>query len=93
MSDLSKIDIQQTPLLPNGEEGYPTDIRCRVRDFLGVMEFNFRSFVVAKERIFLLEAVYLAGVGFSALEKEGVFLSLWESGYKIQFVSLIFLRY
>lgn len=68
----SKIDIQQTPLLPNGEVSYPTDIHCKVRDFSGVMEFNFRSFMVAKVKESSCWSPYiLAGVGFFGAGGEG----------------------
>lgn len=89
----SKIDIQQMPLLPVEEVSYPTDIHCRVRDFSKVMEFDFRSFMVAKVKESLGWSLYiLAGEFFRRWRRREYFYP-FGNGYKIQFISLIFLRY
>lgn len=44
----SKIDIQQRPLLPNGAMNYPEGFHSTVKDISGILEFNFRSFMVRK---------------------------------------------
>ncbi len=44
----SKIDVKDVRLLDNAGEEYAKDFHCSVQDFNGVVEFNFRSFLVRK---------------------------------------------
>lgn len=61
----SKIDIQNTPLLPNGNVVYPEGFHCTVKDISGVVEFNFRSFMVRKIKESSWWSPYIfAGVGY-----------------------------
>lgn len=60
----SKIDVQQ-PLLPNGEQHYPEGFHAKVTDLSGMLEFNFRSFVVRKVKESSWWTPYLlVGVGY-----------------------------
>lgn len=68
----SKIDIQNKPLLPNGEVVYPEGFHCSVKDFSGVVEFNFRSFMVRKVKESSCWSPYIfAGAGFFSAGGEG----------------------
>ncbi len=63
----SKIDIQDKVLLPNGEMVYPEGFHCTVKDVAGIVEFNFRSFMVRKIKESSWGAPYIfMGVGFLA---------------------------
>lgn len=68
----SKIDIQDKPLLPNGEVHYPEGFHCTVKDISGMLEFNFRSFMVRKVKESSFWSPYVfAGVGFFKAGDEG----------------------
>lgn len=61
---LSKIDIRNVRLLSNEEESYPTGCYRVVADVSGIVEFNFRSFMVRKEPESSWWSPYIfAGVG------------------------------
>ena len=68
----SKIDVRDVKLLPNGKTVYPDGFHCRVRDMSGMLEFNFRSFLVRKSAKSSWWSPYtLAGVGFIGTGEEG----------------------
>lgn len=68
----SKIDIQNRPLLPNGDVIYPEGFQCKVKDISGIVEFNFRSFMVQKIKESSWWSPYIfAGVGFLGADDEG----------------------
>lgn len=68
----SKIDIQEVPLLPNGNVVYPEGFHCSVKDISAIVEFNFRSFMVQKVKKSSWWSPYVfAGVGFLAAGEEG----------------------
>lgn len=67
----SKIEISEKALLPNGNEVYPDRFDCKVKDFSGVVEFNFRSFMVRKIKESSWCSPYLfLGIGFLGAGKE-----------------------
>lgn len=68
----SKIDIEQQSLLANGDQLYPESFHATVKDISGVVEFNFRSFMVAKVKESSWWAPYLfTGVGYLGAGEEG----------------------
>lgn len=68
----SKIDIKERPLLSNGDIEYPSGFHCRITDISGLVEFNFRSFLVRKaEKSSWWSPYIFAGVGFVGAEGEG----------------------
>lgn len=68
----SKIDIQDKALLPNGEVTYPDGFHCTVKDVAGIVEFNFRSFMVRKVKESSCWSPYIfTGVGYLAAGDNG----------------------
>lgn len=66
----SKIDIKNKVLLPNGEVSYPENIHATVKDISGIVEFNFRSFMVQKTEESSWWCPYIfGGVGFFSAGK------------------------
>lgn len=68
----SKIDVKEKVLLPNGNVSYPENIHGSVKDISGLLEFNFRSFMVQKIKESSWWCPYIfAGVGFFSAGSEG----------------------
>lgn len=65
----SKIDVNNARLPDNAGMSFPEGFQASVKDFSGVVEFNFRSFMVSKvERSSLWSPYIFTGVGFLATE-------------------------
>lgn len=61
----SKININNARLPDNAGVSFPDGFQASVKDFSGVVEFNFRSFMVSKvERSSLWSPYIFTGVGF-----------------------------
>lgn len=68
----SKMDVQDVRLLDHAGVALPTGFQRSVKDISGIVEFNFRSFMVAKVKESSWWAPYLfTGVGFLAAGEEG----------------------
>ena len=66
----SKIGLQKVEW--PGEENFPREFRTSVRDICGLVEFNFRSFLVPKTDKSSLWSPYLySGIGFFTANDEG----------------------
>lgn len=68
----SKIDLQDVHLLDNGGVDFPTKFKTSVKDVCGVVEFNFRSFMVSKTEHSSWWSPYIfAGVGYLGADEGG----------------------
>lgn len=68
----SKIDVQNVFLPDQQGKRFPTGFQTKVKDFCGLLELNFRSFLVPKIEQSSLWSPYLfAGVGFLGAGEQG----------------------
>lgn len=68
----SKIDLKDIRLPDSGVRTFPTEFHTSVRDISGVIEFNFRSFMVRRTKESSLWSPYIfTGVGFLGAGGEG----------------------
>lgn len=68
----SKIDLKNMRLLDNAGKTFPTEFHASVKDISGVVEFNFRSFMVSKvERSSWWSPYIFTGVGYLGADEKG----------------------
>lgn len=68
----SKIDLKNIRLLDNAGKTFPTEFHASVKDISGVVEFNFRSFMVSKvERSSWWSPYIFTGVGYLGADEKG----------------------
>lgn len=68
----SKIDLKNIHLLDNSGKSFPTEFHTSVKDISGVVEFNFRSFMVSKVEHSSGWSPYIfTGVGFLGTDDRG----------------------
>ena len=69
---MTKLEYTNERLLSVGVDRYPLSFKADVKDIAGVVEFNFRSFMIPKTDETSLWSPYLfAGVGYLTAGKEG----------------------
>lgn len=68
----SKIDLKNIFLLDNAGKTFPTEFHTSVKDISGVVEFNFRSFMVSKVEHSSWWLPYIfTGIGYLGMDGKG----------------------
>lgn len=68
----SKIDLKNVHLMDNAGKVFPTEFHTSVKDISGIVEFNFRSFMVRKVEHSSWWSPYIfTGIGFVGTNEKG----------------------